>query len=99
MQVCANCGKTFVVDGKISRGATCVHCGAYLHSCTNCNFFSPGSHNDCREPQADFVGDKRSSNFCEYFVFKVKPTRPTTAFVKHDGKQKAKDAFNKLFGD
>jgi hypothetical protein len=64
---CARCGKELSLEGKPSRGATCPHCGAYLRSCVNCAFYSPGRHNDCREPQAEHVGDKESANFCDFF--------------------------------
>jgi hypothetical protein len=67
---CARCVKELSFEGKPSRGATCPHCGAYLHSCVNCAFYSPGRHNDCREPQAEHVGDKRSANFCDFFRFR-----------------------------
>jgi hypothetical protein len=67
---CARCGKELSLEGRPSRGATCPHCGAYLHSCVNCAFYSPGRHNDCREPQAEHVGDQRSANFCDFFRFR-----------------------------
>jgi hypothetical protein len=70
MRVCSGCGKEVSVEGKVSRRSTCSQCGAYLHACVNCFFHSPGSHNDCREPQADFVRDKSTANFCEFFQFK-----------------------------
>jgi hypothetical protein len=35
--------------------------------CRNCEFFSPGAYNDCREPSAERVVDKESANFCDYF--------------------------------
>jgi hypothetical protein len=31
------------------------------------------SYNDCREPQAARVVEKRRSNFCDYFTFKSAP--------------------------
>lgn len=67
---CARCGKELSLEGKPSRGSTCPGCGAYLRSCVNCVFYSPGRHNDCREPQAEHVGDKESANFCDYFRFR-----------------------------
>jgi len=53
---------------RIGRRDTCSACGADLHVCLNCDFHSPGAHNDCREPNADRVIDKDRSNFCEYFA-------------------------------
>jgi hypothetical protein len=67
---CARCAEPLSLEGRPSRGATCPKCGAYLHSCVNCAFYSPGRHNDCREPQAENVGDKKSANFCDFFRFR-----------------------------
>jgi hypothetical protein len=64
---CASCAEPLSLEGRPSRGATCPKCGAYLHSCVNCALHSKGRHNDCREPQAEHVGDKRSANFCDFF--------------------------------
>jgi len=96
MQFCANCGEEVIIEGKVSRNQTCPHCNAYLHCCLNCKFYRPGSHNDCREPQADYVRDKKSSNFCEYFVFNEKS--PEDLKKIENKKKKARDAFDKLFG-
>jgi hypothetical protein len=67
---CARCSELLSLEGRLSRGAICPRCGAYLHSCVNCVFYSPGRHNDCREPQAEYVGDKKSANFCDFFQFR-----------------------------
>ncbi len=91
MRVCARCGKEIPDDTKIRRGGTCPHCSAYLHACVNCVHYSPGMHNDCREPQAEYVGDKRGDNFCDYFVFRKSSGKP-------GGSSNARDAFNNLFG-
>jgi len=96
MKFCSNCGKEVKIEGKVGRSETCPHCNAYLHSCLNCKFYSPKSHNDCREPQADFVKDKRASNFCEYFLFRER--KPEDIKKIENEKKKAKDAFDKLFG-
>jgi hypothetical protein len=104
VRCCARCGKELALEGKPSRGATCTHCGAYLHSCVNCAFYSPGRHNDCREPQAEYVGDKRSSNFCDFFRFReadsLRPSVQTNpGGPSPRGKEKdARDRFDKLFG-
>ncbi|MEW6268876.1 MAG: hypothetical protein AB1689_06210 [Thermodesulfobacteriota bacterium] len=39
-----------------------------MRVCRNCAFYSPGMHNDCREPSAERVADKERANFCEYFA-------------------------------
>jgi hypothetical protein len=63
---CHRCA-TVLSSARIGRRDTCASCGAELRVCRNCAFYSPGAHNDCREPNADRVVDKERSNFCEYF--------------------------------
>ena len=69
MKRCSACGKELSVGRKVGRSETCGQCGADLHVCLNCLFYSPGAYNDCREPQAERVVDKKRSNFCDFFVF------------------------------
>ena len=95
MFICANCGKELNIEGRVSRSDLCPNCHAYLHSCINCEFYSPGAHNDCREPQAEYVRDKRGANFCEYFKFKRAKDKGKTGKSGTD----ARDAFKRLFGD
>jgi hypothetical protein len=45
----------------------CPKCGADLHACRNCGFYDPGKHNQCAEPQAEWVRDKEAANYCDYF--------------------------------
>jgi len=96
---CSNCGKELpkdiVINGRVSRGDTCPFCHSYLKCCLNCTFYSPGYHNDCREPQAELVADKRSANFCEYFKYREGPPLRR----KNVNSEGAKDAFKRLFGD
>lgn len=92
MTKCWKCGKE--IDSEIYRNSECPSCGADLHVCRGCGFYSPGSHNSCRESQADSVGDKERSNFCDWF-------RPGSAAESAgDGirRKNALDAFNSLFG-
>jgi hypothetical protein len=51
----------------------CERCSAYLHCCRNCEFYEPGVHNDCREPNAEVVADKEQGNFCDYFRLSFAP--------------------------
>lgn len=66
---CYRCGHSLwlLPREKIRRQDTCAACGADLHSCVHCRFFDPGRHNQCVEPQADWVREKETSNFCEYY--------------------------------
>ncbi len=67
--VCHKCGtETAVAAGsKVQRGDTCASCSADLHCCYNCRFYDPGKHNECAEPQAEYVKYKDEANFCDYF--------------------------------
>ncbi|MFQ5824559.1 MAG: hypothetical protein ACE5JB_10930 [bacterium] len=64
---CYNCHTTIAIDRQPSRNQTCPKCAAYLRCCRNCRFYDPMAHNQCREPQAEWVKDKEMANFCDYF--------------------------------
>ena len=93
MFTCAQCGKSITVAGRVQRSSLCPHCGAYLHSCVNCRFYSPGRHNDCREPQAEFVSNKKGSNFCEFYS----PGDSGDKAQNKGSKKNARERFNNLF--
>jgi len=63
---CWNCGKV-LSDYDLGREARCGDCNKPVHCCRNCQYYQPGRSNDCVEPIADFVTDKFSANFCDYF--------------------------------
>ena len=69
MARCHSCKNPVDAGARVGRTDTCPHCDADLHCCLNCRFYDSGSHNKCREPQAERVVDKESSNFCDYFSF------------------------------
>ena len=73
MPTCASCSREIDFEDKIFRTDVCPQCGRDLHTCTNCAHFEPGRHNDCREERADWVSDRESSNFCDYFRFGARP--------------------------
>jgi len=64
---CYNCQTTIELERKPGRNDTCPKCTSYLHCCFNCRFHDPAAHNQCREPQADWVKEKEMANFCDYF--------------------------------
>lgn len=72
MAVCFACKKELKIMDRVGRRDTCS-CGADLHCCRNCQFYDPGSYNECHEPVADRVVDKTISNFCEYFKIADRP--------------------------
>jgi hypothetical protein len=46
----------------------CERCGADLHVCQNCRHRDPGAHNQCREPNTEWISDRERANHCEYFT-------------------------------
>ena len=66
---CHFCGTTVELQRgeKIQRLDSCSTCNRDLHSCLHCRFYDPGRNNQCTEPEAEWVSDKESSNFCGYF--------------------------------
>ena len=76
MPVCFSCGSELDMCDKPGKADTCPVCNADLHCCCNCEFYDPGSYNDCRETQAERVLEKDRSNFCDYFDFRQGAGRP-----------------------
>ena len=64
---CHACGTAVQAKEKFFRSDTCPSCGRPLRCCKNCLFFEPTANNQCRESQAEWVGDKQAANFCDYF--------------------------------
>ena len=93
--MCKKCGKP-ISQTSIGRSSTCEFCGADLHSCINCKFYSPGSHYDCHESVDEVIKDKERANFCDYFS----PAQSTGGSLssKEDKAAKAKAALDALFG-
>lgn len=92
--MCWKCGNNVEIE-TISRNSECPTCHADLHSCRNCEYYSPGSHYDCHETVQEIVTDKERANFCD--SFKVKRQWSASA-VKDDKADKARKAFDSLFG-
>lgn len=67
MKLCFKCGNQLDVPTPVSRGEVCGNCGSYVRCCKNCEFYEPSYHNGCRETQSEFVSDKETVNFCDYF--------------------------------
>ena len=69
---CFHCKKEVEITpvsgvSRVGMRDTCPHCHTDLHVCFNCAFYDPGSHHECREPQAEFVLKKDRGNRCDYF--------------------------------
>ena len=95
MKRCQACSKELSIERKVGRSETCPHCGADLHVCLNCSFYSPGAYNDCREPQAERVVDKKRSNFCDYFSYTDEAARKAQDTKKEDARSRLNDLFKK----
>ena len=95
MKRCHACGKELQIERKVGRSEMCPHCGADLHVCLNCLFFSPAEYNQCREPQADRVVEKSRSNFCDYFTLAGSATRGREVSKKDDARSRLNDLFKK----
>ncbi|HHS14121.1 MAG TPA: hypothetical protein ENN03_10205 [bacterium] len=67
MIVCHHCGKNIGLDHKPARQETCPFCDQPLHCCLNCIFYNEKAFHQCRETEAEYVSDKASPNFCDYF--------------------------------
>ena len=94
---CYRCGHALrlMPRDKIARTESCAGCGADLHSCVHCRFFDPSRNNQCAEPQAEWVRDKESANFCGYF--EVRTSIDLTARGGGNRVVDAKAAFHNLF--
>lgn len=67
--VCYHCGKPLPPfdRNKVPFRETCSFCGADLHVCKNCRYYSPGRANDCLVPGTEYVADREKFNFCEEY--------------------------------
>jgi hypothetical protein len=64
---CHACSRQHRFEDVVPRRAECELCGAALHACLNCTFFDRAAYNECREPNAERVVEKETSNFCDFF--------------------------------
>lgn len=66
--VCWKCGAALAdYTLPLRRLEECRKCGAELHVCKLCEFYSITVAKHCREPIAEEVKDKERANFCDYF--------------------------------
>lgn len=95
--MCRKCGKKIELS-QIYRTTVCPDCGADLHSCINCSFYSPESHYGCSETIDELVKDKERANFCDYFSVNKGEFSSTNSSASLKA-QEARSAFNLLFGN
>ena len=70
MRSCHVCGKGLEGSDRVGRSEICSHCRADLHCCLNCRFYDEYAQNQCREFSAEWVSDRKKTNFCDYFSFR-----------------------------
>lgn len=70
MQRCFNCQSELQIKETPGRRDTCPRCGADLHCCFNCRFYSPTASQQCLIPTVEPVKNKNTSNFCDEFKFR-----------------------------
>lgn len=70
----------------------CPACRAALHACRNCAHHDPAAHNQCRESNAEWVGDRERANRCEYFT-----PGSGSGGAERGKREKAKDVLDSLF--
>jgi hypothetical protein len=93
--VCWKCGASIAdLSLPLRRLDECKQCGAELHACKLCEFYSTAVAKHCREPIAEEVKDKERANFCDYF----KPRPGAYSDAGRDAASKAKAELEALFG-
>ena len=78
----------------LRRLEECRKCGAELHVCKLCEWYSVSVAKHCRETIAEEVKDKERANFCDYF----KPRENAFSTAAVDAGAKAKSELESLFG-
>ena len=68
MSCCVHCGTALDPKTRIVRDSSCKKCARDLHACVQCRFYDRHAHNQCREPNAEWVTDRDRRNFCDYFA-------------------------------
>jgi len=88
---CFQCGKRidYPSGSRVLRADTCPRCGAHLHCCRNCKFYDPAKPRQCAETQAEWVRDKESANYCDYF-------QPNPLLLARHERADARPAFDDL---
>jgi len=94
---CWKCGKVYELEGTPGRSESCDQCRADWHSCRNCAHYSLSAAHQCRDRRADPVHDKELANFCEWFELARREFSGPQG--ESDRAAKAREDFNKLFGD
>jgi hypothetical protein len=93
--VCWKCGASLAeLSLPLRRLDECKKCGAELHVCKLCEWYSIAVAKHCREPIAEEVKDKERANFCDYF----KPIPGAYSAAGTAESAQSKSALDALFG-
>jgi hypothetical protein len=93
--VCWKCGASLAaLSLPLSRLDACKQCGAELHACKLCEWYSLAVAKHCREPIAEEVKDKERANFCDYF----KPRENAYSDAAQLAAEQARAELEALFG-
>ncbi len=99
MSNCYSCGKEFPAGLGVYRTTECSFCGKDVKVCLNCEFYSQGSHLDCRENISEPVIDKDKANFCDFFKLADNSLNGKSNCKASEKAAKARSAFENLFAD
>jgi len=91
--LCQNCKTIVEVAERVGFNETCPSCGAWLHSCVHCRFWSGGQ---CLEPSAEKMSDPEGKNFCDWYQ-EAEASDPDVK-EKSGGKDAAEEMWKKLTG-
>lgn len=93
--MCWKCGASLAdLTLPLRRLEECRKCGAELHVCKMCEWYSIAVAKHCREPIAEEVKDKERANFCDYF----KPRPGAWSDAGTAAATKAQSELDVLFG-
>ena len=93
--ICWKCGASLAaLSLPLQRLDECKQCGAELHACKLCEWYSTAVAKYCRETIAEEVKDKERANFCDYFKPRPDAYSPEIQTVA----EKAKSELAALFG-
>jgi hypothetical protein len=93
--VCWKCGASLAeLSLPLQRLDECMKCGAELHVCKLCEWYSIAVAKHCREPIAEEVSNKERANYCDYY----KPRPDAYSDAGLSAAAKAKADLDALFG-
>ncbi|MEQ8767937.1 MAG: hypothetical protein RL885_28800 [Planctomycetota bacterium] len=97
MYYCHRCGEPWRGLGEdVAVHESCRRCGAMIHCCSNCRFYSKSAPGECLESDAEQVVDKLGKNFCEVFTFRARSCPPSLAPTSADSREKWERLFTRL---